>query len=237
MTTPLAHMTDVLAWDIETTGLNKGRDLVTVVGFYSMRKVSGKGSDALEEHSEVVRLVELDHNGKLRYVDDFQEKAAYIAMLMECAQFLVSFNGVAFDLPFLEEQLHIDRLTMNRWMLKTFDVAEFGKRMWNRSFPLSLLLTVNNMHEGKIGSGLEAIDQARNGLWKELEDYCAQDAKITFQISMRGDIVVPEGYAFRKVNGGKALDDERVLVLHTGQFPEIWHSYRRPSICPCEGLV
>lgn len=36
---------------------------------------------------------------------------------------------------------------------------------------------------GKIASGLDAIYMARDGRWEELEAYCMQDAKLTWQVA------------------------------------------------------
>ena len=114
----------VLAFDIETTGVNPEKHIVTCVCVYGtrgsreFRKTFLFGRDGAEEHEHLFQM--------------FDE-----------ADLLYAYNGVRFDLPFLAKKFSAKAGRVGAWMLKLFDVFEMCKLSINRTFSLNALLAVN----------------------------------------------------------------------------------------------
>lgn len=114
----------VLAFDIETTGVNPDKHIVTCVCVYGtrgsreFRKTFLFGRDGAEEHEHLFEM--------------FDE-----------ADLLYAYNGVRFDLPFLAKKFSVKAGRVGAWMLKLFDVFEMCKLSINRTFSLNALLAVN----------------------------------------------------------------------------------------------
>jgi uncharacterized protein YprB with RNaseH-like and TPR domain len=90
--------------DIETTGLDRYRDEVTVVGVCLERG----------DECEVVQL----------YDETLSRKSVLAAVRQ--AEILYSYNGARFDLPFIEQRLGVD-------LTRHFDHCDLMRHCWNRN--------------------------------------------------------------------------------------------------------
>jgi len=90
---------------------------------------------------------------------------------------LCAYNGVRFDLPFMQRALAIPVKNVTEWVLKTSDILEQLRLRDNATCKLDFLCGLNGVAT-KSSSGREAIRMAAEGRWEELEDYCANDVRI-----------------------------------------------------------
>ena len=151
-----------LCFDIETTGLDALRDEVTMICSQDLatgRRTSYNFGLPSSQDQSVDALIE-------ELIKDFDE-----------ADCLCAFNGIRFDLPFIQQalQLHVDVIT--RWVLKTVDPLEFLRLSGHSTTSLDKICIHNNI-VSKSSTGLQAIKMAQEGLWEELEEYCQQDVSI-----------------------------------------------------------
>lgn len=153
----------MLVFDIETTGLDARRHLVTVVcteDYASGAKRCYEFARLRREAPEAVAPLVLE-----------------MVVALEEADTLCAFNGVRFDLPFLAAAFAIDNPTLTRWVLKTSDILEASRLVHSCTFSLNLLCQSNGL-EAKIASGLQAVHMAAAGEWESLAEYCADDVAI-----------------------------------------------------------
>ncbi len=163
----------MLAFDIETTGLEPADSVVTVVCTQNYHT----GERCAYEFARV-RAHEPQNESLLReeLVRAFDE-----------APSLCAFNGVRFDIPFLHKALNLSEATTAAWLLKTTDILEaarlglFGPP---HTFGLNLLCQHNSVAV-KSGSGLQAIKFAHEGKWDALLSYCADDVRILCDLYRR----------------------------------------------------
>ncbi|KAJ1466814.1 ribonuclease H-like domain-containing protein [Baffinella frigidus] len=212
----------VLAFDIETLGVNKTRDLITVISLY----------DPVAGISRVLRFVDLNEACEVVYTDDYLDTVATLVEYLDNAEYLCGFNSVSFDIPFIQIQFKLSNDTVQNWVLKCHDVLEISRRGFGRTFNLNSCLALNGVGDGKTGSGLEAVHQAQRGAFKELEQYCADDARLTYELSVKSVIYCCEGYQYRKSHGDRTHDPACVLMIHTDKFPELSFSHG-----PMPGMV
>ena len=204
-----------LSWDLETLGLNPTKDVVSVCSLY----------DPVANISRVLRFVDLNEDADVVYVDNVKELIAELVQYLDNAEYLISFNGVNFDAKFLQVQFKIPNDTIQRWTLKTYDVLEIVRRGFGRTFNLNSCLALNGVGDGKTGSGMEAVLQAKRGDWAELEHYCLDDSRLTYELTMRSIMYCCEGYQWRKAHGDRTHDPARVLMIHTSEFPKLSFTY------------
>lgn len=174
----------MLAFDIETTGLDREHCLVTVVCTEDFRT----GERCAYEFGRV--SVEGDCG---------RERARLVAALVaafDSAESLCAFNGVRFDIPFLHKALRLPEATVAGWLLKTTDILEacrlevFGPR---HTFSLNLLCEHNNV-QIKTSSGCEAVRMATDGRWQQLREYCADDVRILCDLYRLRKLRNPRGF-------------------------------------------
>lgn len=79
----------MLAWDIETLGVNRHKDLVTVISLY----------DPASREPQVLRFVDMNEEGDIVYNDDFHENVANFVRRLDGAESLCTFNGYAPPTP------------------------------------------------------------------------------------------------------------------------------------------
>ena len=204
-----------LAFDCETLGINKQKDLITVVSLY----------DPVAGIAKVLRFVDLNEEGDVVYNDDFNATVSELINYMDNADHLVSFNGVGFDLPFIQLQFKIPNEKIQAWAIKNYDILEICRKGFSRTFNLNSCLALNGVGDGKTGSGLEAVHQAQRGDWDALASYCLDDSRLTYELSMRPVIYCCESYQWRKAHGERTHDPARVLMIHTDKFPALSFSY------------
>jgi DNA polymerase III epsilon subunit-like protein len=193
----------MLAFDIETTGLSKHRDRITVTAIYDEEQ-------GLVENFCFTELA----GGEVVYREDYLTIAEQFMHCLDTADMLCAFNGVGFDIPFIQLQFQVAADRVQRWVMKTLDIHQICKTVLapKRTFGLNHVLGVNGF-EVKTGDGLIAVKQAHAGKWKELQDYCMDDARLTYEVSRLNRILIPEGFAFRKANGGSPLHENKRLFL------------------------
>jgi hypothetical protein len=194
----------MLAWDIETTGFSGERDLVTVAALYD---------GSTEEIFRFVRLInEGTVNQQLVYKEagEFATLVEEFCSMLDDAPMLATFNGVRFDIRFVQSAFKVPEERVMRWLLKTFDVFDICFCV-GRTFALNLLLDMNGF-SSKTGSGDVAVKQAQAGQWEDLEKYCLDDAILTHKVSTMQRIALPEGYAWRKKHAA-TYDKSKILFL------------------------
>ena len=157
----------MLAFDLETTGLDPHRDRITCASAYDPAAgieqtfVLGRGDDPAE----------------------------FLALL-DAADRLCAFNGARFDLAFLQHSLGVPAARIRSWRLKLHDVYEACRLALGVTFSLDALLEANGLH-GKTGSGREAVVLAQEGRWDELARYCLHDSVVTHRVSSLPRILLP----------------------------------------------
>jgi hypothetical protein len=203
----------MLAFDIETTGLDRDRCQVTVVcteDFRTGEKRAYEFGRALQGGEEAQL-----HALKEQLVEAF-----------DAAESLCAFNGVRFDLPFLYKALRLPEATVAGWMVKTTDILEacrlqvFGPR---HTFGLNLLCQHNGVPM-KSSSGCEAVRMAAQGRWQELLDYCADDVRILCDLYRRKVLRNPRGW--------QAIDLQR--IAHDNLYALDGPGLAAPDIHVCQ---
>jgi hypothetical protein len=155
---------DTVFFDIETTGLGD-RDTVTVV---------------CTEHYES-GVVGVFNFAKAATDDERARLRGALVQEFDRATTLCAYNGVRFDLPFLQRALALPVETVTQWVLKTSDILEQLRLRDNATCKLDYLCTLNGV-PSKSSSGLEAIRMAAAGRWDELELYCSNDVRIMCEL-------------------------------------------------------
>lgn len=180
----------MIAFDIETMGLDPHTHRITAACLYGAMDGPRPGQrvirDAGAPGTHVVRtfvFTNEDPEADLALRDEFMAH-------LDSARSLCAFNGIRFDIPFLQRAWDIPHARVAAWVVKTFDVYEACKLALGSTFSLDRLLAANSL-ESKSGSGLHAIHLAKTGQWKELGDYCMQDTRMTYLVSSQCHISLP----------------------------------------------
>lgn len=172
----------MLAFDIETTGLDGKKHDVTVVCTEDYHT-----GERIAYEFDRVRKCEPQNLGKLR--EDLVK--AFTAATSLCA-----FNGIRFDIPFLRHSLGLSHDVTNEWIWKTTDILEacrLGKFGPSHTFGLNLLCQHNGI-KMKTSSGKEAITMAANNRWQELTSYCTEDVRILCDLYRKKMLKNPRGH-------------------------------------------
>ena len=163
----------MLAFDIETTGLDPDHSLVTVVCTEDFET----GERRAYEFARV-RACEPQNEDVLRteMIKAFDEATS-----------LCAFNGVRFDIPFLHKALGLSDATTSDWLFKITDILESARLgMFGPAHTFGLnLLCQHNQIKVKSGCGLQAIKFAQEQKWDELKTYCADDVRILCDLYRR----------------------------------------------------
>lgn len=166
----------MLAFDIETYGLDPKKHAVTVVCTEDF-------------HTGEQRKYEFARYAK--QADMKKQLTADLVAAFDAAECLCAFNGVRFDLPFLQKALDIDPHTVAGWVLKTTDILEQSRLRYKTTFSLNLLCEHNGIPV-KISSGLHAVKMAQDGEFDKLAEYCADDTAILCKIYRLQHITLPK---------------------------------------------
>ena len=164
---------EMLAFDIETTGLDPRTCVVTVVCTQDFHT----GERRAYEFGRV-RACEPQNEGLLR---------KELIQAFDAAESLCAFNGVRFDIPFLHAALQLSQDTTAAWLFKTTDILEAARLgLFGAAHTFGLnLLCQHNQVPVKSGSGLQAIKFAHEHKWDELLSYCADDVRILCDLYRR----------------------------------------------------
>jgi hypothetical protein len=166
----------MLAFDLETTGVEPGEHLVTCAAV----------CDPEAGIERIFFFARLEGQVLVSALDQAEE---FMRMLDE-ADSLCAFNGAGFDLPFIQRLLGAAPDRVLRWRMKLHDVYEACKLALDVTFPLRALLELNGL-PGKTGSGADAIRLAQDGEWPRLGEYCLNDTRVTHQVSALDRIRLP----------------------------------------------
>lgn len=157
----------MLAFDIETTGLNFRTCEITAACVYD-------GANGFNR----------------TFIFPNGDSPEEFMSLLDNADTICAFNGARFDIPFIETQWRVPAARIYQWRLKLFDILEMSYTMLGEGFSLNRLLTFNSIMV-KTASGKEAITMAKEGRWKDLGDYCMQDTIKTWKVSSLSLIKLP----------------------------------------------
>ena len=160
----------MLAFDIETFGLDPHTDDITVVALYGTLCEGGPLVDTVLNFQRC-----RDQPGRIALCKTLTD-------LMDSATTLVAFNGHRFDIPFIMTALGVPAHRCEKWLLKLYDPFEESKLINDRGTKLCNVLRRLGLQD-KTASGLEAVHMARRGEWDTLEDYCRTDARLTHEAS------------------------------------------------------
>ena len=169
-------LASMLAFDIETTGLDPAKCVVTVVCTQDYR--SGE-----RRTYEFARMQD-------ERPEDCAELVRELTAALDAAPALCAFNGVRFDLPFLETAFRLQAAQVAGWVLKTSDILEHCRLQHGCTFSLNMLCEANGV-QVKSSSGMEAVYMAQRREWQRLREYCADDVQILCDLYRRRRLVNP----------------------------------------------
>ena len=158
----------MLAFDLETTGLDPARDQITCAAVY----------DPVQGIERV-------------FFFTLGDDPETFMRLLDRADRLCAFNGAEFDMAFIASRLHASAARVRSWRLKLHDVYVACKWGLGVTFPLQALLEANHL-QGKTGSGADAVTLFHEKRWTELGDYCLHDTRMTHRVSSLDVIALPK---------------------------------------------
>jgi hypothetical protein len=162
----------MLAFDIETEGLNSDEDGITVASVYDPTRGIHKTFFFMREGF------------------DRQDNIDEFLLMLDEAKSLCCFNGVRFDVPFIIKDFGVEQERYTRWFCKIFDYFEVCKLVFSSSCGLNTMLSSNG-EEVKSSCGMQAVLWAREKRWEELEEYCMRDTVLTHRISSMERVELP----------------------------------------------
>lgn len=138
-----------------------------------------------------------------KYYSFFEHQFADLGRLLQRAGLLIGFSSNRFDVPVMKkyfdpESKFYTGVNFNIYALERYDILEEIEE--TLGFRVSLdLLAKTNLNVGKTSHGLEAIRFYKEGLLKELEEYCINDVKITKDlydlIKKQGHLMIPQKFS------------------------------------------
>ena len=166
----------VLIFDIETTGLRL-HDTITVI--CAIEQAIDDAETYIEHRFNVLQVAKQPGLGS-KLCKDFLE-------LMDGASKLVAYNGIAFDIPFVIRWANSHGLVVDKyaWESKTIDFYKIILRQTGTHFKMQKLCECNELAVSKSGTGLEAVQWAREGKWEKLMRYCMQDVIVLRTLLLR----------------------------------------------------
>lgn len=161
-------------------------------------------------------------DGHFRHYCWLQESIASLAREVEQADLLVSFNGIAFDLPLLSGLVGRTITPRRHCDLLALCHASLGWR------PSLASLAQTNLGTGKSGFGGHAPQLWRDQRYGELASYCERDVRLTrdlfFLAAGRGYLLSPEGQHILTPEAqvqGKESSNANQEILHDQGAPHI----------------
>lgn len=165
-----------LAFDIETTGLDASKgDRVTIVCCEDWL--------TREQHAFEFERVRADEQAT-------KDMLSHMCALFDQASSLHAFNGLKFDLVFLQQAFDLPAPQVQAWTRKTLDIFAVAKSKYNHTFSLNALCAANGISM-KTSSGCEAINMAAESRWNDLREYCAMDVTILNDIANKRFLLHP----------------------------------------------
>ena len=166
----------VVIFDIETTGL-KHHDTITVIC-------------AIEQaisHPEVYKEHRFNVLETAKSSEAGLELCKEFLGLVNGASKLVAYNGLAFDIPFVVRWANSYGLVVDKyaWDLKTIDFYKIILRRTGIHFKMQKLCENNALEVSKSGTGLDAVQWAKEGNYEKLMLYCMQDVIVLRMLLLR----------------------------------------------------
>lgn len=191
----------MLSVDIETEGLNKYVDRITVACVYdpelcicrSFNFITGVSNNHSIQDGRVIDQQNPTPQ-ELCSQEDFHENPAMIKDFLselDRADSICTFNGIRFDLPFIIHRFGVPESRYREWFVKTIDYFEVCKLVFSSTCSLDRLLSANGTVQTKTASGLQAIEWAREGRWIDLVEYCMMDAILAYNVSVKHIVKLP----------------------------------------------
>jgi len=198
----------VLVLDIETTGLSKTKDVITVIGTIVYESLD---ETAISERCYNVMVAEESQNRS-----DIVTMKKDITKLLDDADCVVAFNGVGFDMPFIMKWLNTSSssspaqtdhagkrktpeinpdnliptgskietaMDADPWQHKYLDFCLLSREHTGSYISLHNACLWNNISVAKSGSGLQAVHWAKEKNWERLESYCMQDVVVLLALT------------------------------------------------------
>ena len=167
----------VCALDIETTGLKKETDVITVICL--------KLYDTCSR-----RVVRADDLNVCLAREDAQhaetEMKLYVRTVLNGSDKILAYNGRSFDIPFLSAWIAAgDTALCQAWQDKTIDFLHEAKVRINQYISMDKVAKDNALAISKIATGLQAIQWAQERQWQLLVEYCSADVDVLVQIFER----------------------------------------------------
>ena len=210
----------MLAFDIETTGLSPAHAVVTCVCAEDFR--SGK-----RYSFEYARI-------KKQSPEQLADMNTALVCLFEEASSLCAFNGIRFDLPFMETALGIDPETIKRWKKKTSDILEKCREEYKHTFKLDLLCQCNDIVT-KSSSGLQAIQWAKEGKWEDLRSYCEFDVHILCELYRKRHLINPRNQKIMDLRNWSHADVYKCEDTQDSDCMEVIEVYESCESCNSDG--
>jgi len=120
-----------------------------------------------------------------KYLSFFEQDFAKLSELFKQAGLIIGFASNRFDIPILNKYVDLDLMAVPR-----ADILEEIELRIGRRISLDLLAEAN-LDMRKTANGLKAIEFYKEGKFKELEDYCIQDVRVTKGIY---DLIKKQGF-------------------------------------------
>ena len=237
----------VLVLDIETTGLSKEKDSITVIG-----TIVYESRDNTTISKKCFNVVVAQQSADAQALNTMKKD---IATLLDEAECVVAFNGINFDMPFIMQWIKAegtkygtadtlgkrktpeitadvapervtqtganvgDTVHKDRWSHKYLDFCRLSKEYTGVYISLHNACLKNNIQVAKSGSGIQAIQWAKDEEWELLESYCMQDVVVLLALTKHAiecGLTLPlSRYGRRKKN----TDDSIVLRFDAAMKP------------------
>jgi len=172
----------MLVFDIETMGLDPSCHEVTVIcteDFHTgEKKTYNFGALGINEDAARTALLQT------------------VVCSFDSAEYLCAYNGIRFDLPFMQRALDVPSATVTAWVLKTVDLLEHLRLSGLPWSSLDALCAANGLAT-KTSSGMEAVHMAVRGNWVELEAYCAHDVVMLCSLYRQTSLIHPKNPSTR----------------------------------------
>ena len=112
-----------------------------------------------------------------KYLSFWEKDFDKLGQLLQNAFLIVGFSINRFDLPVLAKHFNFNLMALPR-----LDLLEEVEMAYGSRISLDLLAQTNLQGMKKTHHGLDAVRFWAEGNWKDLEDYCLQDVKVTKEI-------------------------------------------------------
>lgn len=102
---------------------------------------------------------------------------------------LITYNGIVFDIPFIIGRLAISKRATETGLIlldyEPFDIFAFIKKLTKKNMSMDAVSKLLGCKSLKTGTGLHAIELAKQGKWEELREYCSADVLATEELYLK----------------------------------------------------